>query len=128
MSTPIRAARLGLLIIALMLGTFALGWVGVPCVALAFAAFDGRPSSAWESALAAGLSWGLILALTAVASGGRPLAIVGAALGAPPFAIPLVAIVFAVLLAWTAATIALGVRALASRATARESIAASDRT
>ncbi len=102
--------RFSALLVAMILVTVALGWWGVPIVGAAFAALDGRDSTPMEASASAASGWALILLVTALAAGARPVGIIGNALGIPAIAIPLASIIFASLLAWSSAAVALFAR------------------
>ncbi len=113
--------RFLLLVGAMMLATYALGWVGVPLAALVFAAIDRSPRVPWETARAAAAAWGILflahLVPWALADSPGPSMVrtVAAATGLPRVVPPLVTIAFPALLAWSAATVTVAALHLAGR-------------
>lgn len=108
-----RTARLGrfaLLVVAVILATMVLGWLGPVFVGLVFVAVDGRESGPAECATAAAAAWALVLLVTALDAGARPVGMIGTALDVPVIALPVVSILFAVGLAWSSATLTLAAR------------------
>ncbi len=89
--------------------TMFLGWVTVPILAAVFALGVRSASAPGEAALAALLGWGALLARVAmVPAFSTLLPQLGSLFGAPGVAIAAFSIVFAVLLAWSAARIVTG--------------------
>ena len=124
--------RLLLIVTAMVLATFALGWIGVMLVAVGLAIIDRRASVPAESALAAGAAWAALLIVRVMAlsrvTGRAPLAAtIAEAMGLPVLLPPLVTIVFPVLLAWSAATVAVGLLHLAGRPRLARASAAAER-
>jgi hypothetical protein len=130
-----RAAALALLACAFALATWLAGWWGVALVAAAWGAIGARrrrglgaegapprweyaraPSPSRQAALAAPAAWLLILAWQAAHA---PVAALAARLAGvmqlPTPALPLATLLFAALLAWSAAAVAMGVAGLARR-------------
>ena len=105
-----RLARLALIVVAMMLATIALGWIGPVFVAVVLGAIDGRKSVAAESGLAAALAWTLVILFTTASAGTRPVGTMSAALGMPALVLSIATILFAAGLAWSAATLVLFVR------------------
>jgi hypothetical protein len=106
----VRLARLALVILAIVLATWAAGWLGPVIVATVFAAIDGRDSVPAESALGAAAGWGLMLLIIVGGAGLRPLGIIGSVFGLPSLVLPLISILFATGLAWSVATLVLAAR------------------
>ena len=106
----VRLARLALVILAIVLATWAAGWLGPVIVASVFAAIDGRDSVPGESALGAATGWALMLLIIIGGAGLRPLGIISSVFGLPSLVLPLVSILFAAGLAWASATLALAAR------------------
>lgn len=121
MSGVFRVLRFILLVVAMTLATFALGWPGVPFVAIGFSIADRGVRVAWETARAAAVAWTALLVVhvlpTAFAGGPGPSIVrtVAGALGMPALVPPIVTIAFATLLAWSAATVTVAVLHLAGR-------------
>ena len=111
MSGTFRLYRLALLLAAMLLATFALGWSGVLFAAVTFAILDRRPEVPLEAALGAALAWAILLLMhilpsaTATAGGPSLVGTVASAMGIPPLIPPLVTIAFPALLAWSSATV-----------------------
>jgi hypothetical protein len=99
--------------LAMTLATWSLGWWALVVVALALGAARQRPR---RIALAAALSWAALLAYDAL--GGR-LAVLGGLLGGiftvPGIVLMAITIGFAAVAAWSAATVAAGLRRLLQR-------------
>ena len=106
--------RLALLVAAMALATFALGWWGVPLAAVTFALIDRRPATPAEVGVAAGLAWAVLLL---VAEGKGDLSgvadAIGGAVGIPPVALFVITLIFPVALAWSCA---MATRLIAGRA------------
>ena len=116
--------RLLLLLAAMVLATFALGWLGVPFAAAAFAFIERGARVPGETALAAAGAWTALLLINIIdwAGGGMPAAsvagTVAGALGLPWFLPPILTIVFPALLAWCSATVVVAGIGLARRSRA----------
>ena len=128
-----KAVKFLLLTEAFAVATFAVGWWGVPALAFVWGlAVESSARSVRFSTICAAAGWGSLLLLDA---GRGPVGEVatrfGGAMGLPPVALIGITLLFPVLLAWSASSIALGVRKtiLARRtqpaATATEPIAGS---
>lgn len=121
MSPEARVYRFILLVLAMALATFALGWAGVLFAAAVLAAIDRGDRVPWEAARAACVAWTLLLLVHVIPSmladaPGRPMvATIGAALGLPTLVPPLVTIVFPALLAWCSATVMVALLHVAGR-------------
>lgn len=106
---PVAAAVMAVL-------TWLLGWWTVPLVA----AFVGsvlyvREGVAWRMALAGALAWTLLLLVNATSGRlGVTATTLGGVLRLPGVVVVLITLVFPVLLAWSAATVAIAVRRLAA--------------
>jgi hypothetical protein len=110
-----------LLTLALVAGTVAIGWWGIPVVAFAWGLLAGGPAfrgeiirfAASSATIAAIFAWGAILVWTA-ARGPLPVLIttVGQVAGAPGAILVLVTLLFPAVLAWSATTVgaAIGTR------------------
>jgi hypothetical protein len=103
-------ARLGLIVTAVMLATIALGWFGPLFVAVVLAALDRRPSVPREAGVGAAVAWLLIIGFTVFVGGTQPVGQLGAALQMPAFVLPLVSVLFAAGLAWSAGTLVAMIR------------------
>lgn len=93
-----------LLAVAMAVGTWWLGWWAVPIIGAAWGVARYGQYSAWTAAVAAGLSWMLVLGLVALRGPVGDLArIVGGALTLPGWVLVLAVVVFPAALAGTAA-------------------------
>lgn len=103
---------------ALALATWLAGWWGVPLVAAAWGLMSRRRTdAAREAALAAILAWAILLAAQAARGPlGDLAARLGSAMRAPAPILMLVTVLFAALLAWSAATVARSIALAAFRA------------
>lgn len=121
MSPAFGVYRFLLLVGAIVLATFALGWIGVFFVAVGFAVIDRGARVPWETARAAAAAWGILFVmhlvpwLLAGAVGRSMVGTVAAAMGLPRVVPPLVTIVFPALLAWSAATVTVALLHVAGR-------------
>ena len=119
--TAVRLYRFILLVLGMVLATFALGWAGVLFAAVAFALIDRGERVPWETARAAAIAWGCLLivdlipSMFSAAAGPSMVRIVGAAMGMPLVVAPLVTLVFPGLLAWSGATVTVALLRLAGR-------------
>ena len=99
--------RLVLLALAFAVATIALGWWAVPLVAVAWALVRRGESASGSAALAAAVGWAGLLAWIAIrgplADLGRQL---GGIFGVPGAVLPIVTLLYAALLAWSAASLA----------------------
>ena len=112
---PAAMVRIAMLALAFALATVALGWWGVPIVGAVWGAIGrGRRRPAVTAAVAALLGWAGLL-LWSAARG--PLLSLAAKLGAtlmlPGAGLVVVTLLFATLLAWSAAAVVQGVARLA---------------
>ena len=105
MSPPVRALRMMMLVAAMLLGTYALGWWGVLFVAIAFAIIDRAWSVAAEAGLAAGLAWFTLFLVNAVLRGPELIALVANAMSLRPPLLPALTVVFPAMLAWSGAMV-----------------------
>jgi hypothetical protein len=106
--------RLGLLVVACILATLALGWPGPIFVGVVFAAIDGRDRTPSRAALAAAAAWSLMIATSVLTADARAAAMIGGAFGVATPVLALVAVAFATALAWSSATLAFAVRRMIS--------------
>jgi hypothetical protein len=118
-----RSVSWAVLVTAFVLGTALVDWWTVPVVAGAWGlvtAYDQRP---WRTAaIAAAAAWALLLVLSATRGPLLVLAgLLGGIFGLPGFAVVLLALIFPVLLAWSAAGLVSALReTLRERARAAE--------
>ena len=121
MSMAFGVYRFILLVLAMMLATFVLGWPGVPIVATAFAGVDRGVRVPWEMARAAAVAWAMLLVIhllpSAFASGPglSMVRTVAGAMGMPAVVPLIVTIAFPGLLAWSAATVMVAILHLLGR-------------
>jgi hypothetical protein len=107
-----KAVRFLLLTEAFAVVTFAGGWSGVPVVAFVWGlAAESNARSARFSAICAAAGWGSLLLLDAARGPvGEVATRFGGVMGLPPVALIGITLLFPALLAWSASSIALGVR------------------
>ena len=106
-------------VLAIAATTWVAGWWGVALVALVVGAFAARRRGiAWTTALAAIVAWVALLAFDAVSGRfGVFAAAIGGVMKVPAGSVVVVALLFAGLLAWSAAVVGSEVaRAVKSRA------------
>ena len=120
MTGTARVLRAVILVSAMVLATYAVGWTGVLMVAIGFAIIDRRASVPGETALAAGAAWGALLFVHVVewSPGARRESMpetIAQAMGLPVLVPPIVTVVFPALLAWAAATVTVAVLHRAGR-------------
>jgi hypothetical protein len=104
-------------LVAMAALTWLLGWWGVLLAGLIVGAvFHREGGGGWRIALAASLSWGLLLAIDAASGSlGAVTATLGGVVHAPGMLLVLVTLAFPALLAWSAATTMAEARRLVER-------------
>ena len=97
--------------------TWLLGWWGVLVAALVVGfVFHREGGGGWRIALAAGLAWGALLGVNAASGSlGAVITTLGGVIGVPGVILVLLTLVFAALLAWSAATTTAEARRLVER-------------
>ena len=115
MKGTVRAYRLLLLVAAMVLATFALGWWAPLFVAVIFAIIDSQRTAPAEAGAGAAIAWTLLFVLNALLPGAGIVTTMGRAMGLPALVLPVVTLVFPMLLAWSGATVAVGVLHVAGR-------------
>lgn len=99
------------LVSTLAIATAWLGWWAIPIVAAVWGAFQPGRSAWWLAGLAAAVSWGTLLVMTALRGPiGELSQRVGDVLGLPGFALVLLTLVFPALLAASSAELAAALR------------------
>jgi hypothetical protein len=104
-------------LVAMAALTWVLGWWGVLLAALIVGfVFHRERGGGWRIALAAALSWGVLLAVNAASGSlGVVASTLGGVLRVPGAVLVLLTLVFAALLAWSAATTMAEARRLVER-------------
>ena len=112
-----RVLRIILLAAAFVVATLAVGWWGVPIVAVAWGIIDrGARGSGVMSGAAAMLAWAALLGWFALrAPIGRLAETLGGVMGAPGPALVALTLIFPAALAWAAARTAAGVAGVLTR-------------
>ena len=115
MTATVRLARSLLVVIAMVVATIILGWLGVLFVAVLFATIDRGSRVAGEAGFAAAVAWLGLFIGNAVVPGSGLVPLIGRAMGLPWLVLPLLTILFPAMLAWSGATVAIGIAHLLGR-------------
>lgn len=107
-----RTVSWAVLFVAFVLGTAFVGWGSVPVVAGAWGIVNAHSRKPWRSAaIAAAAAWASLLLLSATRGPLLALAgLLGGVFGLPGFVVILLALIFPMLLAWSAAGLASALR------------------
>ncbi len=110
-----RMMSLGLLALAMALGTSLIGWMAVPVLALGYATKVRTERAAVDAAIAAAAAWlVLLLRMAAFPAFGTLLTQLGQLFPVPGIAVAALAVALAALLAWSAARLTLGLTGIRS--------------
>ena len=101
-----RLLGIAALALAVALGTWVLGWMSVPMIALVFGAMAARRTAPMEALVAVIAAWLALLGVqTLRGSTGEVARTIGGIVGVPAWVVPVATIVFGALLAWSGAVI-----------------------
>ena len=104
--------RVIVLAIVFAVATFVAGWLSIPVIGAVFAIVVRKPSAPGEAALAALLGWGALLARSALVPAFTTLlARLGGIFPIPGVGVVVLALVFAMALAWSSARLVTAVAA-----------------
>lgn len=115
-----RLPGIAALALAIALGTWVLGWMAVPVIALVFGAITARRMAPMEALVAVVAAWLALLGVQTVrGSTGEVARTIGGIVGVPTWVVPVATIVFGALLAWSSAVLGREIGALTRSVRAR---------